>query len=288
MNSLVGLGYVGRHLLDRLQQPLQVLTRDEEKARKLAADGHTVWVGDLDERASLGEMGQGADCLWYFTPPPREGVTDSRVGNLLAMMEEKPPRRIVYISTSGVYGDCGGAWVDETAPVNPVFDRAKRRLDAERRFSDFAQRHSIPLVILRVPGIYGPGRVPIARIRGGVTMICEDEAPFTNRIHVEDLAAACERAAHPDTQAGIYNIADDQPSTMTHYFNAVADVYGEPRPPCVPLARAEEVLSAGMLSYLQESRRLDNRKMREQLGVVLRYPSLTDGLAALSSMTEGA
>ncbi|MGV6857802.1 MAG: SDR family oxidoreductase [bacterium] len=281
MNSLVGLGYVGEYLLKRWQGPVEVLTRSEAKAKTLASEGHSVWVGDLDEPASLGEMGFGADCLWYFTPPPRTGVLDTRVEGLLEGLTKKPPKRIVYISTSGVYGDCAGRWVDESTEVKPVFDRAKRRLDAERRLQAFGERWGTEVVILRVPGIYGPNRLPVERIRGGLTMVCEQEAPFTNRIHVEDLAMACEYAARSEAPPGVYNVADNEPSTMTHYFNAVADLYFLPRPPCVPLEEAENVLSPGMLSYLQESRRLVNSRMQHVLGVRLTYPSLADGLASI-------
>jgi nucleoside-diphosphate-sugar epimerase len=179
-----------------------------------------------------------------------------------------------------VYGDCGGAWVDETRPVNPGNARSRRRVDAEQQFTTFAAHHAIPLVILRVPGIYGAGRYPLERLQRGDPVLCADEAPWSNRIHADDLAAIAWRAAQDDAPPGIYNASDDAPSNMTDYFYRVADAFALPRPPCVSLAEAERTFSPGLLEYLNESRRLDNRKMKDVLGVRLRYPSLADGLAA--------
>jgi len=218
--------------------------------------------------------------LFHFAPPAPSGLADTRTANLLAALESCPPRRIVYISTSGVYGDCGGAWVDETHPVNPGNDRSRRRVDAERQLTAFAERHAIPLVILRVPGIYGPGRLPLERIRRGDPVVCPEEAPWSNRIHADDLAAIAVRAAQDEAPSGIYNASDDQPSSMTDYIYRVADASGLPRPPCVSLAEARRTFSPGLLEYLNESRRLDNRRLKEELGVRLIYPTLATGLAA--------
>ncbi len=224
--------------------------------------------------------------LFHFAPPAPTGQTDTRTAHLLAALEAQPPRRIVYISTSGVYGDSKGAWVDETRPVNPGNDRSRRRVDAERQLTAFAERRGIPLIILRVPGIYGPGRLPLERIRRGDPVVCPEEAPpdalWSNRIHADDLATIAVRAARDGAPPGTYNASDDEPSSMTDYIYRVADAAGLARPPCVSLAEARRTFSPGMLEYLNESRRLDNRRMKEELGVRLRYPTLHEGLSDLA------
>ena len=237
-------------------------------------------VGDLDQAASLRDLAGHAVCdvLLHFAPPTPSGEGDSRSANLLAALESAPPRRIVYISTSGVYGDCGGAWVDETRPLYPGNARSRRRVDAEQQLHDFARRHAIALVVLRVPGIYGAGRYPLERLQRGDPVVCPQDALWSNRIHQDDLAAIAVRAAQDDAPPGIYNASDDEPSSMTDYFYRVADAAGIARPPCVRLADARRTFSPGLLEYLNESRRLDNRRMREVLGIKLRYPCLADGL----------
>jgi len=243
--------------------------------------GAAAIAGDLDRAQSLGVLADlSPSVVLHFAPPPGAGESDTRTANLLVALENNSPKRMVYISTSGVYGDCCGAWVDETQPLNPGHARSRRRVDAEQQLSAFAARHTISLVILRVPGIYGAGRYPLERLQRGDPVVCPDEAPWSNRIHADDLAAIAWRAAQDNAPAGIYNASDDAPSNMADYFYRVADAFGLPRPPCVSLAQARQMFSPGLLEYLNESRRLDNRKMKDVLGVCLRYPSLADGLAA--------
>ncbi len=225
---------------------------------------------------------QGA-VLLHCAPPSPHGTDDTRTAHLLAALDSAPPRRMVYISTSGVYGDCGGAWVDETRPVHPGNARSRRRADAETQLGAYASRHGIPLVILRVPGIYGAGRLPLERLRRGEPVVCAQEAPWSNRIHQDDLARIAFRAAQDDAPPGIYNASDDVPSSMTDYLCCVADAAGLPRPPSVSLDEARQTFSPGMLEYLNESRRLDNRRMKEVLGVRLHYPALAEGLARIFS-----
>ncbi|HES77195.1 MAG TPA: NAD-dependent epimerase/dehydratase family protein, partial [bacterium] len=203
--------------------------------------------------------------------------------HLLSALDSAPPRRIVYISTSGVYGDCDGAWVDEARPVHPGNARSRRRVDAEQQLHDFARRHAVALVVLRVPGIYGAGRYPLERLQRGDPVVCPQDAPWSNRIHQNDLAAIAVRAAQDEAPPGIYNASDDEPSSMTDYFYRVADAAGIARPPCVSLEDAKRTFSPGLLEYLNESRRLDNRRMKEGLGVDLIYPSLAEGLAVKMS-----
>ncbi|MDD2894206.1 MAG: SDR family oxidoreductase [Halothiobacillaceae bacterium] len=245
----------------------------------------TAVAGDLDDdlgqAATLHELAvASASVLFHFAPPSSSGECDIRTAHLLAALEQAPPARIIYISTSGVYGDCAGAWVDEIRPVNPGNARSRRRVDAERQLAAFATRHLIPLLILRVPGIYGAGRYPLQRLQRGDPVICPDDAPWSNRIHADDLAAIAWRAAQPDAPPGIYNASDDAPSSMTDYFYQLADAFRLPRPPCVSLDAARRSFSPSMLEYLNESRRLDNQRMKDVLGVRLLYPTLAQGLAS--------
>jgi nucleoside-diphosphate-sugar epimerase len=190
------------------------------------------------------------------------------------------PQRLVYLSTTGVYGDCGGRWIDESCTLQPQAARARRRVDAEQALTDWSRHTGRELVVLRVAGIYGPGKLPLERIRQGLSMVRESEAPYTNRIHADDLVSVCTAAMSVGRNGAVYNTSDGHPSSMTDYFRRVADLAGLPRPREIPLASARAQLSPGMLSYLRESRRLSNRKMLEELGVTLRYPSLAEGLPA--------
>jgi nucleoside-diphosphate-sugar epimerase len=170
--------------------------------------------------------------------------------------------------------------VTEDSPANPQTARGRRRLDAENALRTWGLGHGVPVVILRVPGIYGPGRLPVTAIKERRPVVAEIESGFTNRIHSEDLADICVAAAERGRPDSIYNVSDGHPGTLAGYYNAVADALGLPRPPVISRDAAGQVLSAGMLSYLRESRRIDNRRMREELGVTLRYPTLEAGLKA--------
>lgn len=275
---IVGYGDIGQRVAALWHDKGGLVAALVRSARK--TDPARAVLGDLDHPKTLPRLPIHGAVLFHFAPPSPSGQTDTRTAHLLAALEDNPPRRIVYISTSGVYGDCGGAWVDENRPVNPGNDRARRRVDAELQLANFATRHFVPLVILRVPGIYGPGRLPLERIRRGDPVVCPEEAPWSNRIHADDLAAIAVRAAQDDAPSGTYNASDDEPSSMTDYFYRLADAAGLPRPPCVSLEEARRTFSPGLLEYLNEARRLDNRRMKEVLGVRLRYPSLAEGLGS--------
>jgi nucleoside-diphosphate-sugar epimerase len=281
---IVGCGDIGRRVAGlemAAGHRVAALARSDEAAGKLAAEGIRAVRGDLDAADSLGGLPAAPKTLYYFAPPPATGSGDPRLSALLAALDLAAlPGRLVYISTSGVYGDCRGEWVDEDRPPQPHSDRARRRMDAELRLRAFGERHGVPYVILRVPGIYGPGRLPVERIRQGLPVVDERDSPWSNRIHADDLAAACFAAARVGGSGRAYNVSDGHPTTMADYFNRVADLFGLPRPPAVSLAEARRVLSPSMLSFLEESKRLDNRRMREELGVELRYPDLAVGLPA--------
>ena len=280
---IAGCGDIGQRVAAlHLAQGARVsaLARSPARCAQLEVLGVTPVPGDLDDAGSLLALPAQHALVYYFAPPPEASITDPRLGLFLqAITRTARPHKIVYISTSGVYGDCKGAWVTEDAPPKPQTARAQARLDAETRLLAWSGDHSVPVVILRVGGIYGPGRLPVERIRRGEPVLRREEAPFTNRIHADDLARVCLAAAGRGGAGRIYNVCDDEHSTMTDYFNAVADALGLARPPQISLAEAHKVLSPGMLSYLNESRRMDNRRMREELGVVLRYPNLAAGLA---------
>jgi nucleoside-diphosphate-sugar epimerase len=278
---IVGCGYLGRAVASAyLEQGLSVtgLVRSPESADKLRALGARAAVADLDA-SPLPDLPLESADLFNFCPPPAAGDEDSRVQRLIEEFSRQgDPRRIVHLSTTGVYGDCGGQWVDETRPVGPVVARAKRRMDGESRLREWRERSGGELVILRVAGIYGPGKLPLERLRQGLPLIRESEAPFSNRIHVADLVRVCVAAMERGGDGEIYNVSDGHPTTMTDYFNRLADTVGLPRPPLISLAEGEQQLSAGMMSYMRESRRLDNRKMLRELGVKLQYPTLAQGL----------
>lgn len=281
---IIGCGDIGRRLAHQLLQegiPVAALARTSLAAEKLRLEGITPHSGDLDSGAVALDLPSRIHTLFYFAPPPNTGQTDARISHCLNALSH-PPRRIVYISTSGVYGDVQGRWIDENEPLNPKTDRARRRFHAESQLRDYATKGNNEVLVLRVPGIYGPGRLPEARIRAGVPVVDPRDAPWSNRIHADDLAQACFLAAKTDAIEPFrtFNISDGNPTTMTDYFWQVADHLGLARPPSVTLEKARELFTPAMMSFLDESKRLDNHRMREELGVVIRYPSLAEGLKA--------
>jgi len=280
---IVGCGDIGFRVAALEQtagRQVLALARSQASAQKLEGQGIKAIWGDLDQPDSLVNLPDRPAVLYYFAPPPPTGEDDMRLSALLsALGSQGLPHRVVYISTSGVYGDCAGAWVNEDWPLNPRSDRGKRRAAAETLLREWTGSRSVEWVILRVPGIYGPGRMPVERIKKAVPVVREEESPWSNRIHAEDLAQACFLAARRGRVGGIYNTSDGHPTTMTDYFNQVADVLGLARPPAISMEEARRTLGPGILSFLEESKRLDNRRMLEELGIVLRYPDLASGLA---------
>ena len=285
---IVGCGYVGirlaRLLITRGATPLGIV-RSLDSVQRLQKFGIKAVVADLDDKNALDVLSSACSNsrVFYFAPPPALGETDVRIKNFIDICDRVPPKRIVYISTSGVYGDCKGAWVNETRSPNPQTARAKRRWHAERSLMAWQEEKSVELVILRVGGIYGPGRLPLSRL-AKTTLICPDEAPYSNRIHVDDLVQVCAAADRIARNGETFNVADGHPTTMTDYFYRVADLAGVPKPPCVPLKDAPQKLSPTMLSFVRESRRLDIAKLLRELNVEMRYSNLTDGLR--SCITE--
>jgi len=184
----------------------------------------------------------------------------------------------VYLSTSGVYGDCGGARVDESRPLAPETERARRRVDAEQALQEWGAERGIEVVILRVPGIYAADRLPLERLRQGTPALRADEDVYTNHVHADDLAAICVRALELDAPPGVYNASDDTELKMGDYFDLVADRHGLARPPRVSRADAEARLPPMLFSFMRESRRLVNRRLKDVLDVRLRYPTVFEGV----------
>ncbi len=281
---IVGCGDIGERiaaLCAKQNLPVFGLVRSEASVSRLKQAGITPMQAGLADAQSLTDLPTAGATIIYLAPPPSEGDTDPLIRCFLAAIPgQQLPERLVLLSTTAVYGDCQGEWIDETHPVNPQTARGQRRLDAEQAVREWSNKTGVAIVILRVGGIYGPGRLPIARIEKGLPILKESESPFTNRIHQDDLAQVCVAAAERGRAGEIYNVSDGQPSTMSRYFKDIARVYDLSMPPEVSLEEAQQVMSAGMLSYLSESRRLDNSKMVEGLGVVLKYPILESGLSA--------
>ncbi len=284
--AIIGCGYLGGRIARECLHEddcVSALVCTEASASQLQKQGVDASVLDLDAVLPVLNMIKDSR-VFYFAPPPRSGVDESRVQRFLAAMPPgQLPEKVVYLSTTGVYGDCGGGLVDEAHAVNPQADRAQRRFSGEQQFLAWGQQMEVSVTVLRVAGIYGPERLPLARLRRGEPMVCEAESPYTNRIYIDDLVAVCRAAMVRGVAGEIYNVSDGHPGNMTDYFNQVADFAGLPRPEQISLQQAQQQLSAGMLAYLKESRRLDNRKMLQQLGVVLRYPTLALGLKAIGS-----
>ncbi len=275
---IVGCGDVGRRLGMALMakgHPVTALVRRPDSARRLATVGMTALAVDLDVQSPPPVEAQW---IFYLAPPPGSGEDDPRLGRFLRAQEGAVPQVLVLLSTTAVYGDAGGGWVDEDAPTRPATARGRRRLDAERRAVEAARRWSSRLAILRVAGIYGPGRLPLERLRRGEPVLSPEHSPPSNRIHVDDLVDACLAAA--DRGEGVYNVADGHPSPMSDYFERIARLFGLPIPPRIDRAEAERRLSPAMLSYLSESRRIDNSRLLRLLGRPLRYPDLATGLPA--------
>jgi nucleoside-diphosphate-sugar epimerase len=273
---IVGCGYIGRRvaaLLQAQQCGVAGMVRSPDSVAELSALDIDGICADLDS----GVPAVAADEIFYFAPPPRSGDRDTRMSRFLGAITA-PPRRIVYISTSAVYGDCNGAWITEQQPVNPTTDRGRRRLDAERQLTAWAEQHDTQWLVLRVPGIYGPDKLPLARLRRRLPVLREADSPWTNRIHGDDLAAICVAAMQSVHANTVYNVSDGHPGNMTDYFFRVADAAGLARPDEVSPVEAETVLSAGMLSFLNDSRRMRNDKLLRELDIELQYPDLSAGL----------
>ncbi|HEY5644161.1 MAG TPA: NAD-dependent epimerase/dehydratase family protein [Woeseiaceae bacterium] len=270
---VVGTGYTGQRVLARLPAGAAAgLSRSPAPS----SQPHFVFDIDADERLPLTLPD---DYAVLYTVPPAGPEQDERLAAFLGLLSP-PPSRFVYISTTGVYGDCGGRRVSESTPVHPENGRSRARVAAERLLLDWSAENRCDAVILRAPGIYGPGRLGIDRIRAAEPVIGESEAHPGNRIHVDDLASCCVAALDPGVPAGIYNVGDGDHRSGTAFTRNVADLCGLAMPPEITREEAGRRFSPMRLSFLSESRIVDTTRMRDTLGVTPRYADPVDGIRA--------
>jgi len=272
---IIGCGDTGVRVAARAVAAGDTVTgvvRSEPSAAKVRAVGAHALRVDLD--ADVLDL-PACDRLFYFAPPQREGDTDTRMARVLHAIDSVPTYT-VYISTSGVYGDCGDAWVDETRPVNAESERAKRRVDAERQMLEFSPQARV----LRAPGIYGPNRLPVERVQEGTPILNDTDGGWSNRIHIDDLATIAWLAGTQALTHNIYNASDGHPTGLGVYYDTLADMLGVSPPPRISWAEAEQRFSAMRLSFLRESRRLSNQRLRDDMGYELAFADFHDGLAA--------
>lgn len=295
---IIGCGDVGLRVAQQLQAPsaaapatlstrvhgprVLALTSSPERNGALQSCGITPLVGDLDVLASLRRLRGIAQYVVHLAPPPGQGPADTRTRHVLQVLGQgRALRSLVYGSTTGVYGDCAGAWVDETRPTRPATDRARRRVDAEQRLLHWGRRRGVRVQVLRIPGIYAPDReggTPRARLLKGLPALQAGDDVFTNHIHADDLARIAIAALWRGKPQRVYNACDNTELRMGDYLDLAADLYGLPRPPRISRELAQQTLAPMMLSFMGESRRLRNTRMQQELRVRLRYPTVHEGL----------
>ncbi len=281
---IVGCGDIGIRVARNLVGRCRVLALTSSVARltELRSEGVVPLLGNLDRTRTLYRLAGLATRVVYLAPPPSEGWSDPRLSALLrALRKRAVPTQFVYGSTSGVYGDCAGAWVDEVRAVQASTPRARRRVDAEAQLRFFGRSAGTRAQILRIPGIYAPDReggTPRDRLQRGTPVLRTEDDVYTNHIHSDDLARACVAALWKGKPQRVYNVSDDSELKMGDYFDLAADLYQLPRPPRVARNSAQEQLPVMLLSFMSESRRLINQRMKQELGLRLRYPTVVEGL----------
>ena len=273
---LVGCGDIALRTAALLRRRVRLygVTRRADDVARLRAHGIVPIVADLDDERSLDRLRTAPFGVLHFAPPPSEGREDPRTQHLVAALSKARiiPQRFVYVSTTGVYGDCAGARVSETRPQRAQTPRARRRVAAEAALRVWAARNEVALAILRVPGIYADTRLPLDRIRAGTPALLPEDDVYTNHVHADDLARAVIAALFRGKPNRAYNVADDAELKMGAWFDAVADAFRLPRPPRIAWEEAEQRMAPQLLSFMSESRRLSNRRMKRELRLVLRYP----------------
>ncbi|MEM1263086.1 MAG: NAD-dependent epimerase/dehydratase family protein [Pseudomonadota bacterium] len=270
---IVGAGYTGNRLTERLRNAARAVLTVSRSPRE--GSDHYVWQADSEAPLAL----PTGPLRVVYLVPPAAGRPEPRLARLLAALN-KPPERVVLASTSGVYGDCGGALIDESQPPQPGSERARRRVEQEQTLATWATQAGVRALILRIAGIYGPGRLPLERIAAGEPVIARTEAYPGNRIHVDDLVTVLIAAIDHPTASGVFNVADGQPISGTVYYRRVAQLAGVEPPKEISRAEAKRTFSAQRYSFLAESRRLDVSRLHDQLGVTLRYADLDAGIRA--------
>jgi len=277
---ILGCGDIGMRLLPMVRTRFRVfaVTSQQERCAELRAAGAIPIVADLDQPATMARVARLARIVVHLAPPQSTGVTDQRTRNLAAILPEHAT--LVYVSTTGVYGDCGGALVDETRPVQPHNARAHRRVDAETVLRQWSRRSGSRLGIFRVPGIYAADRLPLERLRKGTPALIDEDDVYTNHIHADDLARILALALFRVQAGRVYNAVDDSEMKMAGYFDIVADAHDLARPARLPRAALAEQVSPMLLSFMSESRRIVNHRLKAELGIRLKYPTVAHGLAA--------
>ena len=278
---IIGCGDVALRAVARLLPAFRIyaLTHTPERAQSLRALGIMPIVGDLDYPQRLVKLAGLAHCVMHFAPPQNTGEFDQRTHNLLTALDKSEilPQRLVYISTTGVYGHCEGNWVDETHRTQPATLRAKRRLSAESQLREWGIRRGITVSILRVPGIYAQNRLPLQRLKNGTPTLVAAEDSYTNHIHAEDLARMAAAAIYRGKPGRVYNAADDSDIKMGDWFDLLATRHNLPRPKRITRAEAQTQMPENLLSFLNESRRVSNKRVKRELRVKLEYPDVDAG-----------
>ena len=276
---IIGTGDIARRALPLLLPHWRILalTRRPETAAQWRQLGAQPVPGDLDDARSLERLAGMADAVLYTAPPPDSGSIDPRMRKVLSRLAKTAslPQQLVYISTSGVYGNADGKWLDECAPLRPTSARARRRVDAERALRSFAIVHGSALTILRAPGIYAAERLPLTRLVNGTPLIDAAEDSVSNHIHADDLARLCVAALQqPRGGIRVYNACDSQPLPVGEWYDKLADTLGYPRAPRLPRAVVQQQVSPGLWSFMAESRRLCNARLLRELPGCLHYPTV--------------
>lgn len=288
---IVGCGDVGLRVARLVAANVRVmaLTSSRERVPSLRAARIVPLVGNLDQPAALARLAGIATRVVHLAPPPggeppATWWRDPRTSALLrALRLRTPPASLVYASTTGVYGDCGGERVAETRPIAPATPRAQRRADAEAAVRHFGRAAHVRATILRIPGIYAADReggTPRERLLRGTPVLRAEDDVYTNHVHADDLARAVALALWRGKPQRVLNASDDSELKMGEYFDLAADLYGLPRPPRVARDVARDQLPLMLLSFMGESRRLDNSRLKRELRLRLGHPTVSTGLLA--------
>jgi nucleoside-diphosphate-sugar epimerase len=284
---IVGCGDVGMRLLPQVADRFRVfaVTSNADRRAELRARGAIPIVADLDRPATLRRLAGLARHVVHLAPPPADGPLDCRTRNLTAILPEGA--QLVYVSTTGVYGDRGGCPTPESTPVAPKSARARRRIDAERVLRAWALGSGGRVTILRAPGIYALERLPLERLKRGTPALAPEDDVYTNHIHADDLARLAALALFRGLPGRVYNACDDTRMKMGAYFDVVADAFGLARAPRLPRAQLEKEVSPQLLSFMSESRQLTNDRIKRELGMRLRYPDVRHFLTRAGRRTGG-
>lgn len=280
---IVGCGYVGWRLVARLRSSFDIMAivRTPASLASLEQDGVSAMLLDLDRVRTTVRLPERLEqeVIFYLAPPPATGESDLRLDRFL-QLAAVPPRTFVYLSTTGVYGDTRGERVDESTPIRPHTDRARRRVSAEEMTRVWCNERHVRRVVLRVPGIYGPGRLPLERLRRHEPMVSKRDAGISNRIHVDDLVEACICSVTNREARGVYNVTDGNSCSSTEFAEQVAALAGLPAPPQISMEEAQLTFTPERLSFINESRRVSNERMLKHLGVQLKFADMSEGIRA--------